>query len=265
MGQLTGHEPSGNKPEIQFSLDEFDIDNYDFKPVTKGLGFHQKDPETKARRTTPSPIQRSSHTIKKDPPQLTKHPVMPPVPTTREQDLSLRSTPVSRPLESSRLVSGLESIYGQVPSSEKKIKKTLVGRKGKVEAASGFEAWFASSIDTLIVLLVLVGMNLAFYRSLTSEIILANFLQFIADYALMNGVLFFLVLTSYFTLFIPVGTLAERTLKLRVRPKKGKHVTLGMGFWRSIGNIIGLIALGVPFKTKFVDDVSETKLFRTNK
>jgi hypothetical protein len=34
------HNSEAGKSQITLNLDEFDIDSYDFKPINKGLGFH---------------------------------------------------------------------------------------------------------------------------------------------------------------------------------------------------------------------------------
>ena len=36
-------------PEIKFNVDDFDLENYEFEPLTEGLGFHN---ENKKRENT---------------------------------------------------------------------------------------------------------------------------------------------------------------------------------------------------------------------
>lgn len=247
---------------IQIDLDEFQISEDTFKPMTKGLGFHQ---DTKRPSFKPSPKE-----------------VKPFGSPTSPLGKSLNSIPAStigqanaaKPVMGNQLPSGLEAFYGktQEPATtdtnlfEQKITKTK--EEKKLEKASGlktapqmsqFMAWI---IDVLVIasFVVLTGVLLVFasgidyrmYDRLISE----------QDLAAFSAAIFSIYYLLYFTILDLSATPGKTIFAIRLVKTDGGEVSVKHTFGRALISLFSGIALFLPMLLDFQGRLSDTKVVK---
>ncbi len=248
--QNQSHEMNSNK-NISFNIDEFDIESYDFKPVTKGLGFHGEKETTK--------------TIKVSEVKIKANPSKPRAAMTTSIPGHLNNSPAAKPLGPS-LMSGIDAIYNREPV---KVQKEEV-RPAKTEtislkSPSYLELMIAYVIDFASVGLFTLVLFNAFYALVFKEINVIETINFIKSSWDFFAVFFALVYVSYFTILGPVDSLGKKMFHISQRDEKNQaeRVSVKQSFLNAMISLLSIPLLFVPILFDFHNKISGIKTVKT--
>jgi uncharacterized RDD family membrane protein YckC len=245
-------------PPIKIDLDEFQISEDTFKPMTRGLGFHHdtKRPsfkpapkEVKAFGSTVSPMNQSLHSM----------------PT------SIGAVPKST-INAAQMPSGLEAFYGAKPAEsvaqnlfEKPIHDKTETKKEKAtsaKSASQTSQLFAWVIDILVIasfvaltaaLLVFAsGIEFNMYSRLISS----------QDLAIFGTAIFSIYYLLYFTILELSSTPGKTIFSIHLVTVSGSEVTVKHTFTRALISLLSGIALFLPMLLDFQGRLSDTKVVK---
>lgn len=237
-----------NQPKITLNLDEFDIDSFDIKPVTKGLGFH--DNASKGVRPT---VKRKSS--------------VGPTPARAQAQTKtpgyLQSTPqtVSDP----NLLSGIDALYGNqpAPKKEKKEVSQKLETKRKVKEAETAEQIFSYLIDASIIVGITSLLFTSFFMFAFKKFNGDMMMYFLRDSIPFIAVLSSLIYITYFTLLEPVGTIGKRFLGLGTFISgTEKRSSIKTSFSRAFVSLLSLPLLGIPLILDFHGKLSDTRVLK---
>lgn len=249
----TTHE--NKQPKITLNLDEFDIDSFDIKPVTKGLGFHNNA----SAGVKPRPTVKRQQSLTSQP-QRTAAP--------KSTPSYLQSTPqtVSDP----SLLTGIDALYGNQPlvREEKQTipvmeKKASSDTKKKVKEAEMGEQLFAYILDLSLVCgitsLLFTSFFIFAFRRFNGDMMIT----FLRDSLPFVAVLLSLIYLTYFTLSEPVGTVGKRLLGLGTFISgSNKRTSIKTSFSRAILSLLSLPLLGIPMILDFHGKLSDTRVLK---
>ena len=212
------------------------MDDFEFRPVTKGLGFHQERRNERPTITSVEGIRKSSHIR----PNTTHGHA-----SNLTQTQALRSSPTTK----------LE----QQPFSSTRVVEN-VGPK-EVLAAKGMQ-FLAWSIDVSIVCLLtwitfeifawLTGSRLLFFRVMGHDLVIA---------ALACAV-FAVYYLAFFTVMDLAGTPGKMIMRLRLVKNGNGPITTRHTLLRSFLTLISFFALGLPMYMDFQGKLSDSRLIR---
>jgi len=240
------HE-SNNKKNISFNIDEFDIESYDFKPVTKGLGFHGEKETTKS--------------IKVSEVRLKANPTKPRTTSSTSIPGHLNNAPAAKPLGSS-LMTGIDAIYNR----DKVEKKEIVINKVKsvkvsLKTPSYIELMSAYVLDLILVALVTMILFNAFYAIVFKEINIVASISFMKTSWDFFTVFFGLVYISYFTILGPIDSLGKKAFSISQRDEKNlnERVSIKQSFLNALVSLFSIPLLFVPILFDFHSKISGIK------
>ncbi|MCF8058154.1 MAG: RDD family protein [Bacteriovoracaceae bacterium] len=247
------HRSESSKAPITLNLDEFDIDSYDFKPVTKGLGFHDPLEKGTKPRSRMIPKADSKETLfsghKSYNKKVTNH---------------LQNTPTT--VSDPSLMSGIDALYGKTISENPMTLTKKEKNKVTLREASLGEMMGSYIIDVSIIAfitLILFASFFAFaFKMLQIEMIL-NFLTVSMPYVSIIAALIYL---TYFSILEPVGTIGKKLFGLGCYLSgTKKRATIKNSFLRSIISLLSLPLLGVPMIFDFQGKLSDTSVMKKKK
>jgi uncharacterized RDD family membrane protein YckC len=239
---------------LQVNLDEFNISEESFRPMTKGLGFHQEQ-------------KRAS--FKSSPKELK------PFGSARTQP---KAAAILSPLSgqtanvaSGHIPSGLEAFYGtkgtsgvQVNNLEKKI-DSIEEKKGTrqvTRAASGIAQFSAWMIDVLVVasfvavtealLVVASGIRYEMFARLISN-------QDLLTFTLAIFSIYYLL---YFTILDLSASPGKTIMGLRLLKTDQASLTVRNTFIRARVSLLSSVALFLPMLLDFQGRLSDTKVVK---
>lgn len=203
---------------------DFDVEEFDFKPLTKGLGFHHgKDSQPKARTYT-KPTHR--------PAQRTVTPVSKRTQSTPEISLDLPTAKVETPLE-----------------------KTVKPKKKIRNARMGVQ--FTSFVFDLIILFGFQGLlNYSFMKVVN----LNNISQFIQFTWIEQLAFFCFTYLFYFTVLDLIASPGKKIFNLRMKSTVSKKVTIDQTLIRSVVSLCSFILLFMPLVFDFQGKLSDTRV-----
>jgi uncharacterized RDD family membrane protein YckC len=250
---------SKNTPPIKVELDEFQINEDTFKPMTKGLGFHQ---DTKRPSFKPAPKEVKAFGSPKAP----VNPSLGSIPTSMKQ--SNAST------QANHLPTGLEAFYGAKPATpevannlfERNIKdesrketKAVVTNSETAPQAAQFLAWV---IDVLVIasFVVLTGALLIFASGI--EFNMYSRLISTKDLMIFTAAIFSIYYVLYFTILDLSSTPGKTIFALKLVKVDGDEVTVKHTFGRAIISLASGIALFLPMLLDFQGRLTDTKVVK---
>ncbi len=248
---MEGQIHSESSKKITLNLDEFDIDSYDFKPVTKGLGFHEpkkkneKFPKQNIQKTTAQSRVMSagvSHQMpKKD---------------------YLQNTPLS--VSDPSLMSGIEALYAKEKVvHEEKSKEKIKTKKNKAILAKKDTQFTAFLVDLINVSIVTTGLIYSFFLIAGGGFHLDMALRFVTSSVPYIATLFALIFITYFSLTEPVGTFGKRLLGISTSQASSlKPATIRQSFIRSTITLFSLFLMGLPTLLDFQGKLSDTRVIK---
>ena len=232
------------KMPISLSFDDFELNAESFKPVTKGLGFHQ---EQKKVSFKPS-IQ---HKIEKTNPQAPLHNLL----RTNENKIKNQAP------------SGLEAFYGVKPApiQEKMLpeKETILSKPTKVfKDAAQSDQFIAWIIDIFLIAssVVLTGTLLVLVSGISFNVMIKLVTE--QDLILFGSSLFGIYYILYFTILELSTTPGKIIMNLQLvntdqGPLKIKHT-----FTRAFVSLLSLLVFCLPMVLDFQGRLSDTKIVK---
>lgn len=244
---------------IQIDLDEFQISEDTFKPMTKGLGFHQ---DTKRPSFKPSPKE-----------------VKPFGSPTSPLGKSLNSIPAStigqvnaaKPVMGNQLPSGLEAFYGKAkePAADTNLfEQKIAKEEKKAEKTASFRTapqtaqFFAWIVDVLVItsFVALTGALLVF----ASGIDYRMYSRLISpqDLAAFTAAIFSIYYLLYFTILDLSATPGKTIFAIRLVKTDGGAVSVKHTFGRALISLFSGVALFLPMLLDFQGRLSDTKVVK---
>jgi hypothetical protein len=249
------HNSEAGKSQITLNLDEFDIDSYDFKPINKGLGFH--DPLEKG--TNPR-VSRVPNRIE------TKTSTLASTNSYSKKSVNhLQNTPIS--VSDSSLMSGIDALYGSaISETEKPASDTKKKNKISLKEASFSEMIGSYLIDMTLILFITLILFVSFFafafKMLQGEMVI-NFLVVSMPYV---GIIASLIYLTYFSLLEPVGTVGKKVFGLGCYlTGTSKRTTIKNSFLRASISLLSLPLLGAPMILDFQGKLSDTSVLKKKK
>lgn len=234
----TPNSSSENQEPIVFDFEEND---FDFKPITKGLGFHKNKKEEKRSKVTPRKSATTSviNNFTDSSPSAN--------PGVANSELAAFYTD-----EAKRII--------ETPEVKKEIKKQT--KSIKLQKAPMFNQVAGFVIDLVLVSMA-TGLTVALLiliSGLEYNILVKSLGELeIAKYILSLFVIYFM---SYFTILDVAGTVGKSMMGVKLVHVEGKKLKLKHTFIRSIVTLLGFVALGLPSILDFQGRLSETKLVK---
>jgi uncharacterized RDD family membrane protein YckC len=248
---------SKNTPPIQVDLDEFQISEDTFKPMTKGLGFHQ---DTKRPSFTPAPKETKSFGSAKSP----MNPTLNSLPTSMAQ---------TKTAVNNQMPSGLEAFYGTKPEPqnlfEKNIEKAAreeIKKENAVAApmvkASMISQFFAWIIDVLVIasFVILTGALLVFASGI--NINMYSRLISTQDAIVFGAAIFSIYYLLYFTILDLSASPGKTIFAIRLVKADGGEVSVKHTFGRALISLLSGVALFLPMLLDFQGRLSDTKVVK---
>lgn len=256
MEQNTSINDSSSNAPIKVNFDDFNISEDSFKPVTKGLGFHNDQKRQNSFKQAPKEVTNFSPTTQASFKNNT---------TSLLNDLSKNNKDVT----SKTVPSGLEAFYGAPikPSlSESEVNKVIDSKifeeDKKVQLASGLSQFLAWIIDlSLVISFAVITTTLLI---LVSGMSFSAFLRVIPmqDLATFGAVLFSIYYMLYFTVLDLSATPGKTIMGIRVVCTNNKNASVKHTFVRALVSLLSFIALFLPMVIDFQGRLSETKVIK---
>lgn len=228
-------------------MDEFNIDDIDFRPINKGLGFHHAEKEkiTQIKKNASAPI----------------------VSNIQGQRAEVVSSPIPTSMGSGNLHSGpispeLQAFYGQRPvtqTNKLKQKEKVVIAETKHAVLAPISKVFASWVVDFACIAALMGL-LTFSFIFTVNISFTEFLaqMKVSDMAIF-GVLLSILYVSYFSILDLAQTPGKILLRLKVE-SVDSSLTFKATLIRATVSMISTLLIGLPALLDFSGKLSDTKV-----
>lgn len=209
-----------NKPNGAPTM-EFDIDSFDFKPVTKGLGFHQD----KIKENSTRKFKRTQTIAQKE-----------------RVKYEERSVTINQPVKTQKTFTPKEE---SAPIKKEKIKTARMGLQ------------FTSFVfDFFLICSIQLGLNFAFLKLVQLES-LSKFLEFTWK---EQSLFFSFLFLFYFTVLELVSTPGKKMFELKLQPTVGKKLSIDQTLIRSVVTLLSFLTMGMPLLFDFQGKLSDTKV-----
>ena len=213
---------TSNSKKVNPVLD-FDLDDFDFKPVTKGLGFHHE--KEKAKKTNPQ--------------------------------LRTPRPAVSRRIQTKPETQKLSAPYKEVELDLNIIKKQDATKTKKVtqqKARMGLQ--FTAFVFDLIIILAVQGlMNFLFLKVVELD----SITRFIEFTWIEQSLFFSFLFLFYFTLLDVVASPGKKIFSIRLISTVRDKVAIDQTLVRSVVTLFSFITVGMPLFFDFQGKLSDTK------
>lgn len=221
LRQNTDHT---NKPKI-FDVDDFEIEDIPFKPITDGLGFNNQYNDFKKARTAPKRVQKR-------------------VQEKVYEQMSNTKVEKEVPLE-------LEAFYKSPTQQKPKVNKDLdltLRVERDAPMMNRFLGWFLDTTICLMVFSVILGM-----MYVSTSMSLQEFTKLImAD---LNFVFPLIILVLVYNIYgISMGfqqTIGQRIFKVKNNFEQIKTEATSFLIKRSYFELLSLLVLGIPYLLKY--------------
>ncbi len=249
MDQQNIFSEDSKNPNIKINLDEFDISEDSFKPVTKGLGFHNENKKLNTFKSAPKEIKFTSNKTTK----ITTKSLLNEI-STSNKSVATKAVP-----------SGLEAFYGQTNLQEfedKKVEEKVSIPAKKIVLASNFSQFFAWVID--LVLVASFSLVTTILLILVSGMSFQSFLKIIPilDLTIFSSVLFSIYYLLYFTVLDLSATPGKIIMGIRLLRTNDKNVEVKHTFTRALVSLLSFVALFLPMVIDFQGRLSDTKVVK---
>jgi len=267
QNNLNVDQSQPKKVPFQFDdfSDDFNIDENSFKPVTKGLGFHQ---ESARKQFTPAQIKATK--LSTQPSSMSSLPTAK-LPKTANFELGKS---VARNVEekSSLALSGasaskgaLAAFYGE---AELKIEEKIEMKESKKDMgknrveANAVNQFLAFVVDILLVLSFTVATIAALVAVSRIDVQILFKVISIQDQIIFGSSLFIIYYLLYFTILDLNASPGKSLMKMRLYTASGKNVAVKHTFSRALITLLSLPALMLPTVLDFQGRLSGTKVFK---
>lgn len=242
-------------PPIKIDLDEFQISEDTFKPMTRGLGFHQ---DTKRPSFKPSPKVTQAFGSAKTP--------------VNQSLSSIGATPKSSTPNAAQMPSGLEAFYGAKPAdpvAQNLFEKPQVTKEeakkekqASLKTAPQTAQLFAWVVDVLVIasFVALTGALLVFASGI--ELDMYSRLISAQDLGIFTSAIFAIYYLLYFTILELSATPGKTIFGIRLVTASGSEVTVKHTFARALISLVSGVALFLPMLLDFQGRLSDTKVVK---
>ncbi|PIK14431.1 MAG: hypothetical protein CES88_08800 [Halobacteriovorax sp. JY17] len=250
MGELMGNLNSSENKEVKEVVfnSEFNFDDFDFKPLNEGLGFHH---EERKNGILPQSNKRNQHiSVSRDTSSA-----------SRTTNLGVSNEGITRNgLESMNSLSAFYSESQVVEEAPKLKASDFATKKKKVKSAAPILQFSAWLIDVVIVAAISAGLMSLFV--LVSGLSFSKFYEIIGanDLAIFGSVSFSIFYLSYFSILDLQATPGKALLKLKLAREDGKSTLLKDSFLRAFITILSFVTLGLPCLIDFQGKLTDTKI-----
>ncbi|MCO4792943.1 MAG: RDD family protein [Bacteriovoracaceae bacterium] len=230
-----------NKEAIVF---DFDDNDFDFKPITKGLGFHKDKKEEKRTRVKPkkSPSVINNFTN-------SEAPTAPQAQNTELEAFYSNSQPAMR--------SDFDQIKSKPISKQRKAKKKI-----KLQEAPAFNQFCAFAIDFIMISMA-TGLTLGLLIAISGfeySLLVKSLGELeVTKYVLSLFMIFYM---SYFTILDIAGTVGKSAMGIKLVSSDGQKLKMKHTFVRAFVSLLSFVALGLPNLVDFQGKLSDTKLVK---
>lgn len=226
---------------IAFNATEFNLDDFDFKPLNKGLGFHQEE-----RNNGILPTNKKNISVTRGS-QVSKAPGLG-ISNPKVADKGLQS------------MNALSAFYSETQKEEieapiLKIENTLEYVVAK--PLTQFMAWFVDLALVLAISTSLLGLFVV-----VSGLTINQFYQIIGpnDLLLFGATSFSIFYLSYFSILDLQVTPGKGLFNLQLLRENNKEVSLKDSFLRSFITLLSFVTLGLPCLIDFQGKLTDTKV-----
>lgn len=241
---------------IQVNLDDFNISEDSFKPMTKGLGFHH---EQKRSSFKPAPKEVKPFGVARTQPKA----------AAILNTLSNKNTAAA----SQHMPTGLEAFYGtkgissnqvQQNDTSKKIEMFEEARESKTSSklASPSMQLFAWAIDLLVIasFVAVTGALLVLASGIQYEM----FARLISkqDLGIFTASIFSIYYLLYFTILDLSASPGKTIIGIRLVKTDNTNVSVKHTFTRALVSLLSSIALFLPTLLDFQGRLSDTKVVK---
>ncbi|MBL6990037.1 MAG: RDD family protein [Bacteriovoracaceae bacterium] len=237
---------------------ELDVDNFDFRPINRGLGFHQEKKKKPIiiRKSEPMPKFNSINH-----PAKVKKSTLPPGKTYANKQV--RRDSLKSFYEAGTTLDRTSNSTDTNKIKEKFSNKAKSKNKSKTKSASNlifhlqFAAWF---VDFIIVTLLVAVTCVLFAVSLDVEIAQLKTIFYKNNLLIELSILFLVYYTTYFTILDVSSTPGKTLFKIELTNSKGKKASIGQCFIRATVVLFSFMALFLPLIIDFQGKLSDTKI-----
>ncbi|MCB9060432.1 MAG: RDD family protein [Halobacteriovoraceae bacterium] len=248
MDNLQQQKEKNTKSSININSD-FDLDHLEFRPINKGLGFHQNTNKDRVGPVKRKVIVNSN--------------------TLENQKRSRLEARTNSKVSLGTYKNGTDPIYDKkefLLNEEKKVtstdKEISVKNVDLSIKASKFEIFVAWLIDLVIVLFFLAVTGIFLILGSGIDLDLIESLINKQEIYLFGGLLFIFYYFLYFTVLDVSGTPGKNTLGLKVVDESGKTVRMKSLFVRTSLSLVSFILLGLPNVLNIHGAVSKTSVIK---
>ncbi|WP_127715330.1 RDD family protein [Halobacteriovorax sp. HLS] len=241
--QITHNEPKSNDSNIVFNTSEFNLDEFDFKPLNEGLGFHQEE-----RRNGILPTNNNKN-----------------ISVSRSHSaVRTSSLGISNPKVADKGIQSMNALSAfyeetQPEQVEVELKKTLTEESFYQVTSSSrqFGAWL---VDISVVTLMSISLLGLFV--LVSGLKVSQFYQIIGpnDLLIFGASAFSIFYLSYFSILDLQTTPGKSMFKIKLVKENNQPVSLKDSFLRSFITVISFVTLGLPCIIDFQGKLTDTKV-----
>lgn len=226
--------------------DDFDLEAFTVKPLSKGLGFHQSKERVQS--------------------QISRQRVSEPSSTPRASAYNRKTSAIPAGPGATVPQSELSAFYTNHKTSELALSPAAKGLKVSMREASTGERLLAWLVDFVLLVSLCTGLMVAF---LFLSGIGLNFNRLMTIFTELELVFFALSLYSlmnvfYFTILELVSTPGKALMKLKTLSSDESPVTAGKTFLRATISLASCLAVGLPLVLDFQSHLSDTKVFKEN-
>lgn len=247
---------SSNPAPLQMNLDEFNISEDSFKPMTKGLGFHheQKRP---AFKPAPKEVKPFGANPKSQP---------------KASSLLKPMSAQNEATATAHVPTGLEAFYGAKGSTgpqtnilDKKMEDLadkLVEAKPQYKTASGITQFFAWIVDVLVIasFVAVTGALLVFASGIKFEMFARLISQ--QDLIVFTAAIFSIYYLLYFTILDLSASPGKTIMGVRLLKADNSNVSVKNTFTRALISLLSAVALFLPMLLDFQGRLSDTKVVK---
>ncbi|MDO9182465.1 MAG: RDD family protein [Bacteriovorax sp.] len=244
---------------LQVNLDEFNISEDSFKPMTKGLGFHQ-DQKEKSFKPIPKEIKSFGGSNRSLPKATTI--------------LSSMSGGQAAKVSAQHMPTGLEAFYGakgnpgNLTNTQNIIETNLEFKEEKLEknisykTVSALPQFFAWAIDLLVVasFVAVTGALLVFASGIKFQMLIKIISN--QDLMIFTAAIFSIYYLLYFTILDLSASPGKTIMGIRLLKTDNKNVTVKNTFTRALVSLLSSVALFLPMLLDFQGRLSDTKLVK---
>lgn len=243
-------------------MDDINIDESSFKPVTKGLGFHQ---EVKQKQFTPAPV--SATKLHHEP--LSKNTEIGKSIAKSFDHKKVAKTSTSLVPSTNTPKSALAAFYGESTTASsttdiEKVETTILSKKETIKRADA--SMYAQFVAYIVDLALVISFTVATIAALVlvSRIDYKILFQVISlhDQVVFGSSLFIIYYLLYFTILDLNASPGKSLMGIRLYTAVGKNVSTKHTFGRALITLLSTAALTLPTLLDFQGRLSGTKVFK---